>query len=455
MKSLIATLAFAATIAISPAQTPATQTPATMSYQGRVSNAAGVLIGSDAPVNRTITFKFYSTSTGGTPLFAEAQTVTISGGEFSVLLGNGTGVSGLHGSSAPAVTPYISLDSIIKGNIYLGVTVDDGTNAADPEITPRQQIVSAAFAFRAKVAEGLVDGSLLTGMLADTSVTTNKIGSNQVTAAKIADSNITTAKIADANVTTTKLADLSVTAGKIAANSITSDKIADGTIVAADIANGQITSDKIADGTVASIDIADGTVNTVDLANNSVTNVKVADGSIDLAKLAAAVQQSLTPTGTILPYAGDTAPAGWLLCNGATISRSTYSALWSVVNTRFGSGDNSTTFHVPDFRGRFLRGRDGSAGRDPDRGSRSAMNGGGATGDLVGSVQNDEFRSHAHNYQDIFFSEHGGSVPVPSNRGSGNSDGDNSGFEITRTSYGTGGNETRPLNANVNYIIKY
>jgi len=451
MKSLIATLAFAAAIATSSAQTPAT-----MSYQGRVSNAAGVLIGSDVPANRSVIFKFYSTSTGGIPVFAESQTVTISNGEFSVLLGNGTGVSGLRGPSAPASTPFISLASVMKGDIYLGVTIDDGTPAADPEITPRQQIVSAAFAYRAKVAEGLIDGSLSTSMLADTSVTTNKIGSSQVTTAKVADANITTAKIADANVTTAKIADGSVTGAKIAANAITTDKIADGAITVGDIGNGQVNSDKIADGSVTSLDISDGTVNTVDLANNAVTTAKVADGAIDYAKLAAAVQQSLTPVGTILPYAGDNAPTGWLLCTGTTVSRSTYSALYSIVGNRFGYGDNSSTFHLPDFRGRFLRGRDGGANHDPDRASRTAMATGGNTGDAVGSIQADQFRSHTHPYLDIYYSENGGTgTSYVNGKGSGETDGDNEPWEVARTSSAAGGNETRPTNANVNYIIKY
>jgi hypothetical protein len=450
MKLRFASLFLAATSATSFATTPTL-----MSYQGRVSDASGVLIGAASPVNRTITFKFYSTSTGGVPLYAEAQTVTISAGEFSVLIGNGTGVATFKGPGAPATTPYITLPSIMNGNVYLGVTVDDGTPAADPEITPRQQIVSAAYSFRAGIADSVVDGALSTNMLADTSVTTNKIGSNQVTTVKIADSNITTAKIADSNITTTKIADLNITGAKIAANAITSDKIADGTITNADIGNNQINSAKIADGSVTSADIADGGIATVDLADSAVSTNKVAANAIDYNKLAAAVQQSLCPPGTIIAYGGETAPTGWLLCNGSAVDRSAYPNLFTAISTRFGSGNNSTTFNVPDFRGRFLRGKDGGTGRDPDRASRTAMNAGGAVGDAVGSIQGDDFRSHAHNYQDIYFSESGGSVVVPDKRGSGDSDKDNGGFEITRTSAATGGHETRPLNANVNYIIKF
>lgn len=67
----------------------------------------------------------------------------------------------------------------------------------------------------------------------------------------------------------------------------------------------------------------------------------------------AALSQSLTdmPVGTITGYAGTTAPSGWLLCDGAAVSRTTYAELFGVVGTTYGSGDGSTTFNVPDSSG--------------------------------------------------------------------------------------------------------
>jgi len=453
MKALFAaTLLFVSSVALSV--TALAQTPTLMSYQGRVSDASGVLLGNSSPINRTVTFKFYTASTGGTPVYAEAQTVTISAGEFSVLLGNGTGVATFNGPSAPAITPYIVLSSIMTGNVYLGITVDDGTAAVDPEITPRQQIVSAAYAFRAKVAEGLLDGSLGTTMLANTAVTTDKIGGAAVTTAKLANDAVDQTKILNGNVTTAKLADGAVNNGKIAANSITSDKISDGTIATADLADNLITSAKILDGTIASIDIADASITTVDLASAAVTTAKVANNAIDYNQLAAAIQQAMCPTGTILAYAGDTAPAGWQLCDGTAFNRVNNPALFAVIGTRFGFTD-STNFRVPDFRGQFLRGRDGGAGRDPDRNSRIAMNSGGAVGDLVGSVQGDQLASHTHGYNDVYYSEAGGTTSIFNNaRGSNGSDNDNSAWNFDRTTAAAGGSETRPKNAYVNYIIK-
>ena len=84
------------------------------------------------------------------------------------------------------------------------------------------------------------------------------------------------------------------------------------------------------------------------------------------------------------------------------------------------------------------------------------MASGGATGDAVGSIQDDQYRSHNHSYLDIYFSENGGTgTSFVNGQGSHSSDTDNEPWEVSRTGGSSGGNETRPENANVNYIIKY
>jgi len=68
-------------------------------------------------------------------------------------------------------------------------------------------------------------------------------------------------------------------------------------------------------------------------------------------------QGAVLPTGTILPFAGTTVPAGgFLLCNGQQVSRSVEAALFSVIDIAYGAGDGSTTFNVPDLRGRIIAG---------------------------------------------------------------------------------------------------
>jgi microcystin-dependent protein len=93
------------------------------------------------------------------------------------------------------------------------------------------------------------------------------------------------------------------------------------------------------------------------------------------------------PPGTIIDFGGDTAPTGFLACDGSQQSRATYAALFAAIGTRWGAGNGTTTFNLPDFRGYFRRGRDAGVGRDPDRGSRTNLYSGGATGDNVGSYQ--------------------------------------------------------------------
>lgn len=67
-------------------------------------------------------------------------------------------------------------------------------------------------------------------------------------------------------------------------------------------------------------------------------------------------------TGTVLPFAGSVAPTGWLLCYGQAVSRTTYAPLFAVIGTTFGVGDGSTTFNLPDLRGRIMAGKDDMGG---------------------------------------------------------------------------------------------
>ena len=67
---------------------------------------------------------------------------------------------------------------------------------------------------------------------------------------------------------------------------------------------------------------------------------------------AANLNATINLTGFIQMYAGSTAPTGWLMCDGSAVSRTTYADLYAVIGTTYGSGDGSTTFNLPDLRGR-------------------------------------------------------------------------------------------------------
>lgn len=65
---------------------------------------------------------------------------------------------------------------------------------------------------------------------------------------------------------------------------------------------------------------------------------------------------NIPPSGLISPYAGSSAPTGWLLCDGSAVSRTTYATLFGIISTTYGTGDGSSTFNVPDLRGRMAIG---------------------------------------------------------------------------------------------------
>lgn len=181
-------------------------------------------------------------------------------------------------------------------------------------------------------------------------------------------------------------------------------------------------------------------------------------------ELTPAASNALVPTGTVVAFAGrpERVPAGWLLCDGRSVTRAMYSALFDSIGTAHG-GDG-TNFNLPDYRGRFLRGVDSGAMRDPDRTTRTAANPGGNAGDAVGSLEGDAYRSHTHGVTDpghshVQATTAGGGGYTELGTGSAGADY----VPATRTAIDTtgisiqtaGAAETRPINAAVNYIIKF
>lgn len=73
------------------------------------------------------------------------------------------------------------------------------------------------------------------------------------------------------------------------------------------------------------------------------------------------------PAGAVLPFAQNSAPDGWLKCDGAAVSRTTYATLFAAIGETYGAGDGSTTFLLPDLRGEFVRGWDDARGVDTGR----------------------------------------------------------------------------------------
>lgn len=103
------------------------------------------------------------------------------------------------------------------------------------------------------------------------------------------------------------------------------------------------------------------------VANSGINAVDDGDIPGFVTDLISSIRAFSPPPGTVIHVAMNTAPTGFLKANGAAISRTTYSSLYSAIGTTFGSGDGSTTFNVPDLRGEFLRGWDDSRGIDSGR----------------------------------------------------------------------------------------
>lgn len=109
------------------------------------------------------------------------------------------------------------------------------------------------------------------------------------------------------------------------------------------------------------------------------------NGKLDLENFAESLRNSLIPTGTVLMTAKAAAPAGFLLCQGQAVSRTTYAVLFAAIGTTFGAGDGVTTFNLPDLRGRVAVGVDGGANRLTIQGNALGKSGG---------DQNMQFHTH-------------------------------------------------------------
>jgi len=88
-------------------------------------------------------------------------------------------------------------------------------------------------------------------------------------------------------------------------------------------------------------------------AATTIVNANIDTGVLNVIALAAGA----IPAGTVNDYAGGTAPSGWLICDGSAVSRTTYAGLFTAISTTYGVGDGSTTFNLPDLRGRVTVGK--------------------------------------------------------------------------------------------------
>lgn len=145
-----------------------------------------------------------------------------------------------------------------------------------------------------------------------------------------------------------------------------------------------------------------GMVGTLNMGTFTIKNVGAGVDPTDAATISQVTGAG--PLGIIADFAGATAPTGWMLCYGQAISRTTYAALFAVIGTAWGVGDGSTTFNLPDFRGRVGAGKDDMGGSDAGRLSTffgaAARSIGGALGTAAHILTLGQMARHSHGVND-------------------------------------------------------
>ena len=201
------------------------------------------------------------------------------------------------------------------------------------------------------VANGSIDGA----KLKDGTVALAKLAANSVDASKIVDGSVGTAELAANAVTAEKIGAGQVTDGKLGANSINTTNIKNDQISTEKLKNATVTEPKLANASVSFDKVKSEAIATDAEAKAGAATNKLMTPKATAAAIAAQIPPAV-PSGTMIPFAGKTIPDGWLLCNGAAVSRTTYAALFAAIGTSYGAGDSSTTFNLPNLHERFIEG---------------------------------------------------------------------------------------------------
>ncbi|MCY3947208.1 MAG: tail fiber protein [Anaerolineaceae bacterium] len=154
--------------------------------------------------------------------------------------------------------------------------------------------------------------------------------------------------------------------------------------------------------------------------------------------------------GAVLAWAGSAAPDGWKLCDGAAVSRTDFEDLFSVIGETFGAGDGSTTFNLPDLRGRFPLGLDNMGGTSADSVTVTAADAlAGVGGSETHALTVDEIPAHNHGFRRVG----SGNTGARAIQTRSNSDWENNDVIIDDAGGGQAHDNLPPF-LSLNYIIK-
>jgi microcystin-dependent protein len=443
--------------------------PPFVHYQGTVLDEQGDPLAPAGPSVVKMAFRVWDAQIGGALLWSEEQMVTVSNGQFSVNLGQGTAIVGEPNNLTAAFSGR---------NRFLGITL----GASVSEISPRLAFLSSPYAFVANTVTRVSQqpGTFSNIRLTSVGYETRREESGAVLVA----------------LTTDKRTNL-IGAGPR------------GTVAQLPVAGGQqeilVAKTDASNQVVAIAPPANGSIN----GSGDMIRLKARGESVTLQNIGGndwwivKDTRDNTPVGSIIAHGTATPPPGYLACAGQSLSRDEYPDLFSAIGTSWGSSSEAngaqrdgTRFNLPDLSGRFLRGVDpNSDGMDDDAGLRTALFAGGNDGRNIGTYQGEQMFIHRHNVTDPGHTHVGAATisqkwELPTFMKGGNADGGNAGSQdfatfgtgehigstigsqtlgvsggaltlsrgftgITQTEEDGGGNETRPVNAAVRYCIKF
>jgi microcystin-dependent protein len=373
-----------------------------VTYQGALRDSAGDPV-PDGPY--AIQIVLYDADTGGTSVWQEMHpAVPVVGGAFSVLLGDLSAFGTLF-QDHPA--------------LFLEVSADTGTGLVP--YLPRVPLSAAPYAQQAENANTLdgmdaADFATPTGVAsAVTAHDTNAAAhaNLQLSAGQITGGTLNNARLSmgsgggiDADTVDGLHASAFATPGDVAAATTTHDTNAAAhanlQLSAAQLTSGTLNNARLSMGSGGGIDadLLDGLDSTAFATPANVT-ASVTTGVNTHNADAAAHPALQTPPGALMAFAGATAPAGWLLCNGQAVSRTVYAALFTTLGTTYGSGDGSTTFNLPDLRGRNVIGLDNMGSSSANRVTAAQADQlGGAAGAETHTLTTNEMPVHNHGVND-------------------------------------------------------